>query len=340
MGIDVAEENVRLTITSGQGTSGTKPFLITQEGESVVTAIESMQEYSQRDDMFYAHVQYAVLGQASAMEGISRFLDYFERAPYVRLDIGMFVVHEATAEELISKSSSETTDITEYLSELERMTETTGISKIFSAKDISRSLSEKGSALISAVKIVETEGVVLSETSEVVAEPIGFGVLRGEKLVGFILDEAAKGVSILLGETEIGNLVIETDRQYTVSIESHGAKLSPKFTTEGKLAEILVECEISGSVSEIGSTSPNFTAKSVEELELAISENISGLIRKGLASQGEFGVDFLGISGEFGMELAKFVEEMPEAEISVTVNSKIDKTADMRVPTEPEEGKP
>ena len=90
------------------------------EAPSFSLAEEKMQDYSAREDLFFAHTAYIAIGGASAKESLKPFLDYIERSTDLRLDIPLFVVTNGTASELVLGAGGETYDATSVLRSLER----------------------------------------------------------------------------------------------------------------------------------------------------------------------------------------------------------------------------
>jgi hypothetical protein len=135
-------------------------------GRDITDAIRQLQNFSAREDIFFAHTSYALLGEETARRGISGCLDYFQRAGQIPMDIGLLVVRSGTAEALIRDASAPGTNITDLLRSLDHAAERDGTSYVFSCEEISRALLERGAALICAVGAEDTEGVVFTEAGE------------------------------------------------------------------------------------------------------------------------------------------------------------------------------
>ena len=75
VGVDLDGEDVRMTISSGERNEGGESMLLSRNAESLATAANSLQDYAAGQELFYAHTQYFLFGQAAAEQGIERYLD-------------------------------------------------------------------------------------------------------------------------------------------------------------------------------------------------------------------------------------------------------------------------
>ena len=221
MGFDWAESGVRLSASSGSDSAGggggsesgaeqsgsAGVARLAAEAPSFSLAEEKMQDYSAREDLFFAHTAYIAIGGASAKESLKPFLDYIERSTDLRLDIPLFVVTNGTASELVLGAGGETYDATSVLRSLERNIILRGDGVIFSAAEVVSSLDENGCALITAIKSVKADKAVKeAKAAELTAIPDGFAVIKNGRAVGSVPVDCAKGVNVL--QNKVGSAMI------------------------------------------------------------------------------------------------------------------------------------
>lgn len=305
IGIDIRDEGTTLSISSGQGGSSGSPgdsggsggsvsaTTMSCTGSSLTGAMRSLQAFSTREDILYAHTQYAVLGEDTAVRGIGGVLDFISRAGQIRMNIGMFVLRGGTAEDLITRSAGPSSNITEILASLDRTASRDGTSHVFSCQDITRALAERGSALICAITPEETEGVIFSEAGELAAIPRGYGLLKGENLCGYITGETARGVNLLLAGGSLGSVEVDVGRRVSLDVSTDKCTIEPVWQG-GELAAIEVNCRLGCAVSEQADGAP-LSVREYEALTGALSSKIRGWLLDILELQRLHDADFLGL---------------------------------------------
>ena len=137
-----------MTISSGERNEGGESMLLSRNAESLATAANSLQDYAAGQELFYAHTQYFLFGQAAAEQGIERYLDYIERSTTLPMGISLFVVRGEKAETLMTRSGDGQYDTGQSLTALKDVVNRRGDNHIFTCADTARALSENGAALI------------------------------------------------------------------------------------------------------------------------------------------------------------------------------------------------
>ena len=337
MGIDEHSSGVKLSIASGKS-GNVSATSMAMDGESISEAIRNLQSFSVSEDLFYSHIKYVVLGQATAEKGISRTLDFVERAGQIRMDIGLFVVLGDKAEEFFKKSTG-SSDTTKILDSLQRSAKRTGESHVFSAQDIARSLLERNCALACAIALESTEGTVFTDTGEVTAVPAGYALIKGDSLCGWLLGEDARAVALLLDKGGIGEVTVETDRQVALDVRTNGCKFKPQWEN-GKITRMTVDIDLSCAIGELSHALPNLTEADYAAIEAALSEKISRHVDNVLETQRRHEADFLGLMSRVRRhdadKFASVEEEWPAAlrdtEYEINVKAEIKRDYDLHAP--------
>jgi Ger(x)C family germination protein len=339
IGIDHHPDGVTVSISSGQSTDVSSTAMA-QTGQSITDAIRRLQNFSAREDIFFAHTRYAILGEETARRGISGCLDYFQRAGQIPMDIGLLVLRRSTAEELIRRSSAPSTSISELLRSLDHAAERDGASYVFSCEEISRALLEHGAALICAITAEDTEDVIFTEAGEKAAVPLGYGILKGDAVCGYITGETARGVNLLLGHGGIGEVPVEAGQTVSVNMRSGGCALTPRWAG-GRLAALEIDVSLDCAIAELSSGGA-LTAADYAAITAAAEEKAAGWIREILELQRRLDADFLGLCNkirmktprEFAAAEADWPAALRDTDYRISVTAEIRRDYDLRAPEE------
>ncbi|MGI6029566.1 MAG: Ger(x)C family spore germination C-terminal domain-containing protein [Candidatus Heteroscillospira sp.] len=338
IGVDKRGDEVTLSISSSQGGS-VSATTMAHPGKSIPDAMRRLQELSVHEDIFYAHTRYAVVGEDTAVSGLPELLDFICRSGQIRTDIGMFVLKGGTAEELITRSSTADNSITDVLSSLDRAGRRDGSNYVFSCQEIIRALLEHGSALISAVQTKKTEGFIFSDAGELTAEPVGYGILKGEALCGYITGDSARGVNLLVNREGLGEVVVNAGAPVSLNARSSKCSITPSWDGD-RLDAIRVECSLDCAVAEFSESVPHPSPEDYENAAQALSQEAEGWLRSVLELQRLYDADFLGlcaaVRSHSPKKYANIEENWPEAlrevKYVVQVNAEIERDYDLRTP--------
>ena len=92
IGFDGGVGDVTVSVSSGEASEDAVSAQLAARGASIQTAVQRLQDFSPREELFFAHIRYAVVGEACARGGITPVLDYFERSTQTQLSVPLFVV--------------------------------------------------------------------------------------------------------------------------------------------------------------------------------------------------------------------------------------------------------
>ena len=198
LGADAQDAGLVLSAAAGRPGDGAAPTILRREALSIPQGMDALQQRTPRGQLYFAHTQYFVMGQAYAAGGTEELLDFVERDIHTRMGASLFVVRGGTAEALVT-GSGEDWDVSDVLSAVKAETDHCGVSHVFDVRETAVALSEYGAALICALKGVDTEGSVFALPAGRAAVPDGYGILRGGALVGFLDGAEAEAASLLLG---------------------------------------------------------------------------------------------------------------------------------------------
>lgn len=372
MGLDYSQEGVSLSLASGTNSQSSSPILLHGTGISVTSAIDQILNYSQAEELFMAHIGHVVLGEEAAKNGIDKYLSYICRSPEMRIDVPMYVVKGGSAEEAIMQvGGGKSSGISAALEAVYDNVGERGDSKAFSAADLVRDLERNGSALICAIECSPSaqksgepqeggnssggEGEGGGEETQnsgaqrekqdtsgesLTVAPVGYGVIKGDRLCAYIDKEQAVGVGILKNDVGISDIVV-TDRYaspVTLELDQGGSVIKPIWSDDGSLEMLDIQVKVAANIAEIGGGGhfgeADYEDYLTAELEAAVSERISSVIQ---LSQ-TLGADFLGLGsivemddaekyGALGQDFASLLAALP---VRISVSGQIKHTNDIR----------
>ena len=283
IGFDGTVGGMTVSVSSGAAFSEEVSAHLAAQGASIHTAVQRLQDLSPREELFFAHIRYAVVGETTACAGIAPILDYFERGMQTQLSVPLFVVRGGDAYELVALSASGESEITAALSSLEADTERQGSAHCFTVLEIASRLHRSGAALACAVTPTAPEGSVPASDGEPLALETGYAVLRGDALCAFLDTDAALGADLLLGYAPQASYVLSDGDGGTVTVQLHAAKPSFSLAPDGTLR--------AGGFRNGGADAAD--AALLSRLEEELSRAVAAQLEAALAAETRLGADFL-----------------------------------------------
>ena len=191
MGLDREPDGaLTITVAADAAEGSDQPTVLSHSGSSILPTLELLQDDTGQGQLFFAHTQYLVLGQAEAEAGLGPVLDYFERDVHTRLGTALFVLREGSARTLF-ESLEDSEHVSALLASIQRDTRLRGDSHVSNLRETAVALSEYGAAAVCALSLTDGDGAA--------AVPDGYAILRGGMLAGFLSGNEARALSLLNG---------------------------------------------------------------------------------------------------------------------------------------------
>lgn len=283
-----------VTVSASDSRSASEPgsVRLSAAGDGVVRAVERLQRWSAREELFFAHVRYVVVGEDAARAGTAEILDWFERSTQTRLRLPVFVVRGGTAEALVTRSDDEEYEITALLASLERDAEHTGAVHCFTLLDMARRLARSGAALCCAVTAADADRRVPSAEGAVVPLPAGYAVFRDGALAGWLDAAESRGASLLLGlARELDYVLPDGEGTVTVTLRAADVSLRPGWDGDG-VPVLSAQLRCRAGVSGVAGSGA-LDADRLARLEGALAEALARDAEAALAAERALGADFL-----------------------------------------------
>lgn len=311
IGVDRAPEGVCLSASTGRVGENEPPQRMTQTGETVLAALDRLQDRTPNAELFYAQTSYLLLGEEAAAAGeLAPLLDFIARNPDMRLSAPLFLVRGATAQQAVMDTGDDRTDVTEALTALQKDTALSGAGHAFSCADIARALA-----------------------------PAGYAIFRGGDYLGCIAPETARGASMLLGVVHNGDIAVRDGDGSTVmlTLDTCRAAIRPVWDG-GALARVDVTLRLRAGISELRTPRRITTQAYQDELNAALAACVGGWVRDALAASQALEADFLGVGQAVAVRSGHrwaairdgWAELWPDVPVRVTVDADVGRTYDLR----------
>lgn len=328
MGLDSEGGRVRISVSSGLGAEDAPALVMSTGASGIEDAIADLQGLSPENQLFYAHVQYLLLGQEAAEKELNHVIQWVDRSPTLRMDTNMLIV-KGLAMDAVVDTSEKDTDVTQRLASLDRQARTTGWT-IYTLRDVAAALSQGDGALCLAVETVNAENAVFTEDMQSDAIlPTGYAVLGGDGLVEFLTPEQSMGAELLTSDPT-GLLI--TVAGNTMEVLAGDAQVEGQFSADGTPEGITVKCTLRTGVlekSRSGSLSP-------DALDAALSETAARWVSDAIQTAQDNACDFLGLKSavlrsskareQWGGRWSEFFPTLP---VTVSVEGRVDRSYDL-----------
>lgn len=334
LGIDKTENGVSVTATTGVGLNMTPPKLYRQEGATLSEALRNLSHSSMGRQMHFSHNESILVGEEAVCELLD-CLDYVARVPDMRLVTDIYIVRGGTAEELITGAASESDDVTEMLSTLEREIQSTGKGYVYDCRHLLTDLEYTRCCKMMAIEGAKSEE--LSESSsELMIKPAGYAVTDGSKILGYVTGDAAVGASIMMESMRSHVMTLETeDGMGTVEINEYKISCLPEFKNN-KLQKVTIEADVEAVLLQVGDGMNMLDDRARAKVEKAIAEKVLGCISSAVGVSKEMGADYMDIGWEIEMadpaafrKWGKWYEEMGDTEFEIKTTARLIRSFDV-----------
>lgn len=330
MGFDKDNDTLVVSLSTGGEQNNSSALVMKSPAPNIESALTRLQDYSPVDELYYEHIQYIIIGEGLARDGIGTLLDWAERSPFMRMDTSVFLV-KGSAEEAISGASGEMGDITERLSSLDRESNARS-QHVYSLLEIAAALSDRGTGLCAAVEYVPSDGTVTGQKGSVgdALLPAGYGVFQDGKLITFLTAEESLGASLFRQDPT--GTVITVDNTVLEFLEGR-AKAKGIFSESGELTGLSITADMKAGILESSEDTPEIAA-----LEDAFSAAMQDALESVIARSQVLSCDFLGLEESVfqktptaSQTASKTWKELfPELYVTVTVQGEIQRGYDRK----------
>ena len=291
---------------SGGGSTTSPPFVtFTVKGKTIMEAIERTNLTSTRE-MLFSHSRITVLGESVARHGINQLIDMFLRKQDARETVYVFLSEGDAGDildQLMQMTKNQGAGVQLMIEQESRLVSYYPGVRLF---ELAMSLSsESGSAVIPEILLTGHE--VMDETTDIARTDLPsrlalgkLGVLKGEKLVGWLTQKQAFGLSFLTDNVERATLAFpsrpkESDiPDASFVLQNSSTSVHPVWDKDHYVMDISIKG--SGVLTELGSEMDLNERASITEMEESIEQQVLELVNKSWTEVRKLGADVTGFA--------------------------------------------
>ncbi len=351
VGIDkcAADGTIQLTIAtqrvmSGGGEGGSQQKqseIMHSEGKTGLEAVRNYWSFSDKRP-FWGHLEYILIGEEAAKEGILKYLDIFTRDPEVRLNLNVFIVKGTAASEVIRLGNTGNKFIFDRLEGIKdnywglSMINDVSLMEVMYILD-----TEYLSLYVPCVKLTKHSERAESENEDMDITLEGFAVFDSDKLAGFLEREMARGLNFLRNNVQSGVITVRSPNGEKISLEIIESNSRMKPTIENGELRVMIEIELNSNIGEIQSEEDVFSDKSIEHLKDQQEQIIKEEVKRVIDLAQEKNLDYFGMGNAVFHKYPDKWEDVfeknwrsmfPEIDFDITVESQITRTYDIKQP--------
>ncbi len=291
MGMDKTDGQVGVTVATAVQEDGTFT-IFTGRGQTVAKALSQIHTYPTKKYLFFGHITNLLIG-TDMCNDMSGVLDFIERSSDLRLDTPFFVVRGCSTRELMEKAKVDGAGVTELLQPLTDESNLGSDNHVFTTKEIISVLSEEGYALVYAVQLTEDNDKISEGEANVV--PAGYGVIRGERVIGYVEYEDCLGVNILINEAVNGVLELPDGKGGFAAVSLANSKCEVEGVFAGDtLKGITVKITTSANIEQLQNSLDLNDEKVIGQLEGELSRLLYSYCQRAIDITRDLSTDFLG----------------------------------------------
>lgn len=347
VGIDVSPEGkVLVTIcpkvaSTSENNSNveSKSYIINSEGDTIFEAVRKISVASDTRP-FLGNVEHVIIGEEAAKKDIIRYLDYFSRDHEFRLNIKVFVTKGCTAKEILERASNSNMILSDYLKSLLSNVDNNSISSEIELSDLMHKFdNEFLSPYIPFLVIGDSNDTTINQFS---INLNGYAIFKDAKLIGYLADKEARGLNWAIEKVKSGVLIVKDIHGDNIALEitEASSKIIPQSSKE-KLS-VLIKVHTSSNIAEITGRENIFTKNYFSYLEKEQNNIVKSEIESAIDFSNKNNSDIFDINGaifrKYPMKWQALQTEwdkiFPEIDIKVEVNSLINRSYEIRKPTD------
>ena len=282
--------NVTVSTAAGEGQALLKARAVT-----LSRALKEMQDYTEKKYIFYGHGRQLLLGPGALEADLERCLEFVERDGELRMDTRLYAVRDSTAEEALVRSAAGEASVGQLLDSLEKDVSLLSESHVFTCGETAEALAERGSVLVSALRLAEPENIPGGEDRPILLSA-GYAIVAGGTLAGWLDTDLARGANLLMGLPG-SDLIEAPDGQggwFAAVLTGSRAVFLPEYA-DGELQKLTIRLELRCSLSELAEPLDLRDAGVVRAMEEGIARVEAWRVAEVLRISQELGADFCGL---------------------------------------------
>ena len=292
MGVDRREGLFTVTVSTAAEEG---QALLKTPAVTLSRAMKEMQDYTEKKYIFYGHTRHLLLGPTVLKEDLARCLEFVERDGELRMDTRLFALRDASAEDAVAIPGSGEESVGDLLDSLEKDVELLSESHVFTCGETAEALAERGSVLVSALRLAEPENILDGEDRRTLLSA-GYAVVTEQGLACWLDTDLAKGANLLMDFSD-GDLIEAPDGQggwFAAALTGSEAVFLPEYEA-GELKNLCIRLKLRCRLSELQQPLDLREDRVVKALEEGIAAEEAWRVSEVLRLSQLLGADFCGL---------------------------------------------
>lgn len=351
IGVDKTEDGFMITVqvvnpnTLLPNPPDVVPFIVMDiEGPTFIEAFRKATTIF-TNKLFLIHMQILVFGEELAKEGIEPYVNFFYVDDETQHDFNVIISKGVKAKDILKTLSIVNKfPALALTAKIENVVKNYGSAKETSlAQIINEIRTEGGGTALTGVEIVgnpdeatKKDDVQSSET-KVYSKIVGFGILKNDKLVGWLTDEQSLGYTYIKGKIETSALTINMDDGSVIGVEVIHQNSKVKVKIEDNIPKFTIDISTKVTIGENMSGYNIDTKEFLTEAEEKINSKINTMVQEVLwVCQKVYKTDIFNFCGYIHRKDPKYWKLIQDKyddifsnmEVKVTVNTIIKRVRD------------
>ncbi|MCE3199138.1 Ger(x)C family spore germination protein [Paenibacillus sonchi] len=291
---------------SGGGSTSSPPFVtFTVKGRTIMEAVEKSNLTSTRE-MFFSHSRITVLGESVARHGVNQLIDLFLRKQDARETVFVFIAKGEAGnilDQLMQLTKNQGAGIQLMIEQESRLLSYYPGTRMF---ELAMALSsESGSAVLPEILLTGPE--IMDETQETGRTDLKtrlalgrLGVLKGEKLVGWLSQKQAFGLSFMTDKIKTATIAFPSKPESggkpdaSFVLQQSRTTVHPKWEKDHYVIDMNIKG--SGVLTELGSVMDLNERASITEMEQSLEQQVLELVDNSWKEVRKLGADVTGFA--------------------------------------------
>ncbi|MBD2870291.1 Ger(x)C family spore germination protein [Paenibacillus arenilitoris] len=282
---------------TGQGGGGeleqTSGWVVSDEGETIMDAFRNIQKKLPRN-IFYPHNRAIVIGESLAKSDILAILDFFQRSRQTQMRSYVLFTKKEAADILRFKPKFE-----KLTAEIIKEEMKTGVNVHVRLNEFINMFLETGrEAYAPRIEVVPAEVKSASKEKLTSLKLTGMGVMRGNRLIGWLNAEETRGVLWLRDEMEEGVITVDIPDErgggkISGEVQKARSRLKVRRAGQSFIVDVRVETEL-----DIYENQSPLSLKELNNLtyvESLFKHDIENRILTACRKAQQYETDFIGI---------------------------------------------
>ena len=292
MGVDRWGELFTVTVSTAAEKG---QVLLKTPAVTLSRATKEMQDYTEKKYIFYGHTRHLLLGPSVLEKDLAHCLEFVERDGELRMDTKLFAVRNVSAEDAVAIPGGGGESVGDQLDSLEKDVALLSESHVFTCGETAEALAERGSVLVSALRLAEPDNILDGENRRTLLSA-GYAVVTEQGLACWLDTDLARGANLLMGLSD-SDLIEAPDGQggwFAAALTGSKAVFLPEYE-EGEMKSLRIRLELRCCLSELRQPMDLREAGVVEAMEEGVASVEAWRVSEVLRLSQLMGADFCGL---------------------------------------------